>query len=128
MKAPITDSLWFWLAIFTAVGGSALLGTGGKFGDRQSGIERKYQARQWVHERVHQQEQEQGQEQERGEESQDATAEKPFPNYSDSKRTLISIGPVAAILGAICAFSLVMLTRQLLSRNKASDDSPGESP
>ena len=36
-----------WLALFSAVGLSALLATGGKFGKRQSGIERRYQARNW---------------------------------------------------------------------------------
>jgi hypothetical protein len=44
---PITDSPWLWLALFSAVGLSALLATGGKFGKRQSGIERRYQARDW---------------------------------------------------------------------------------
>ncbi len=42
---PITDSPWLWFALFSAVGLTTLLATGGKFKRRQAGIERRDQAR-----------------------------------------------------------------------------------
>jgi len=47
-KEPLTDSPWFWFALFTAVGLAALLATGGRLGKRQANIENKYQARAGV--------------------------------------------------------------------------------
>ena len=44
-RRPLTDSPWLWFALFSGVGLTALLATGGKFGNRQAQIERKGQAR-----------------------------------------------------------------------------------
>jgi hypothetical protein len=124
---PITDSPWMWLALFSAVGLSALLATGGKFGKRQSGIERRYQARDW---------QARGQkargQQARDQQARDVATESgtksgasedllidldPMadldpvakPAYSTPSNTLIGLWPLAGVMGAICGTSLLML-------------------
>ncbi len=103
----ITDSPWFWFALFTAVGFSALMATGGKFGKRQSGIERRYQARQWVWAEGEKPKAESGIS------APDAAAgSSSVPNYSTPKKTLIPIWPLAIILGILCAGSIAMLLRE----------------
>ena len=108
---PITDSPWLWLALFTAVGLSALLATGGKFGYRQSGIERRYQARAWQA----RSQQTGGLGREDGTENAAAgnRSEKPglmaVPDYSTPKKMMVRLWPLASVLGALCVMSLVML-------------------
>ena len=43
---PVTDSPWYWLALFGVMGLAALLAIGPKYGRRQASIERKHQAQQ----------------------------------------------------------------------------------
>ena len=45
-QTPPTDSLWFWLAIFTCGALVALLLTAHKFESRQTQLEHQYEARQ----------------------------------------------------------------------------------
>jgi hypothetical protein len=125
-----------WLALFSAVGLSALLATGGKFGKRQSGIERRYQARDW------QARDQQGRDQQardqrardqqardqqaRDQQARDVATEsgtnssasedllkdlEPVakPSYSTPSNTLIGLWPLAGVMGAICGTSLLML-------------------
>ncbi|MEM9354337.1 MAG: hypothetical protein AAGA92_15125 [Planctomycetota bacterium] len=104
-KPPITDSPWFWFSLFTAVGLSALLATGGKFGKRQANIERKYQARQWVTE---------------GgadgpavpAEGVERRPEEEFPEYSRPTQTLIRLKPMAISISLVLTGSLYMLVRE----------------
>ncbi len=116
-KPPITDSPWFWFSLFTAVGLSALLATGGKFGKRQANIERKYQARQWVAEG--------------GSEGPAAPAEgverradEEFPEYSRPTQTLIRLKPMAISIGLVLTGSLYMLVRE--RRRLAQPDADNE--
>lgn len=105
-----------WLALFSAVGLSALLATGGKFGKRQSGIERRYQARDW----------QARDQQARDQQARDVATEsgtnssasedllkdlEPVakPSYSTPSNTLIGLWPLAGVMGAICGTSLLML-------------------
>lgn len=117
----ITDSPWLWLALFTAVGLAALLATGGKFGKRQSGIERRYQARDWQA-RNWQAPDRQVQSQQVGGLGQEAVVESEArespradpqqvatPDYSTPKKTLVGLWPLAGVLGTLCVASLVML-------------------
>ena len=107
-REPITDSPWLWAALFTAVGLSALLATGGKFGKRQANIENKYQARSAVASGELQVETE-------------GTGEKRVgvvPEYLTPEKPVIPLWPVEIILGVICTVSVVMLLRQRL-RNSA---------
>jgi hypothetical protein len=101
---PITDSPWFWFAIFTAVGLAALLATGGKFGKRQANIENKYQARSAVAS---------GELEVRS----DGAGAKPAakrPAYSTPEKPLIPLWPLEIVLGLIFVGSLAMLLRQRL--------------
>ncbi|MEO2049595.1 MAG: hypothetical protein ABGX16_23810 [Pirellulales bacterium] len=113
---PITDSPWMWLALFSAVGLSALLATGGKFGKRQSGIERRYQARDWQARDQPARDQpaldvatESGTKSGSSEDrliDLDSVAK---PVYSTPSNTLIGLWPLAGVMGAICGTSLLML-------------------
>jgi hypothetical protein len=102
---PITDSPWLWFALFSAVGLAALLATGGKFGKRQAGIERKYQARAAVASG-------QVQIEETGTGERRAAG---APEYTTPERPAIPIWPVEIILGAICAASFGLLLKQRMS-------------
>lgn len=89
-RPPLTDSPWFWVCLFAT---AALLGlwlAGGKYGARQSQIERQYQARQLHGQSV----------KPAGEREELSTADD----------TLITLGPLYAIVGVSLAASwLVML-------------------
>lgn len=100
-KPPITDSPWLWFSLFTAVGLTALLATGGKFGARQANIERQAQARAAVAEGL--------------DVSEDGTGRKAatgVPKYSAPGETQIRLVPLAVTLGLLLAGSLGMLARE----------------
>ena len=102
--APITDSPWFWFALFSAVGLAALLATGGKFGKRQAGIENRYKARAAVAE---------GYEVDTDATGRKSVAESPVdtPDYSTPNRLEIPLWPIQLTVGAILVASVVMLVR-----------------
>ena len=92
-KTPITESPWYWALLFAVVSLAALAALNGKYGRRQSVIERKYQARQYVA-------------------GQQASASRPTtPAYSTADDPLIVVWPLAAFFGGMACVSLVMLTR-----------------
>lgn len=101
-QPPITDSPWLWFALFTAVGLSALLATGGKFGKRQASVERKGQAHAAI-----------------AEGSVEVTADSHgkksatgVPEYSKPGQPKIRLLPLSLIFGSICAFSIGMFIRE----------------
>lgn len=107
---PITDSPWFWFALYTACGLAALVATGGKFGKRQAGIENKYQARAAV-----------ASGQLRVEEAGGGRKEAAgAPVYSTPERPAIPLWPLEVILGVICAGSFVMLLRQRMGGSRVA--------
>jgi len=116
-QSPITDSPWLWFALFSAVGLTALLATGGKFGKRQATIERQGQARTAVGEGL--------------KITQDGTGRKTaekVPKYSRPGMTKIRLKPLAITLGAILAVSVTMLIRERLllkSKEKLAADGHG---
>ena len=93
--APLTDSPWFWAAMFSVVALVALVAMSGKYGRRQANIERKYQARERI---------------EWGEagRGQKAAVSK---EYSQPGETVIPLWPIAVSLGAVIAVSVTMLIR-----------------
>lgn len=106
---PITDSPWLWAALFTGVGLAALFATGGKFGKRQAGIERQYQARAAVASgRLQVDESGSGRKSTAG-----------APNYATPERTAVPIWPLEILLGIICVVSFIMLLRQRMSAPQA---------
>jgi hypothetical protein len=101
-SGPITDSPWLWFALFSAVGLSALVATGGKLGKRQAGIERQYQARAAVASG-------QVKVDESGSGRKEATG---VPRYTTPDKTAVPVWPIEVVLGVICAASFVMLLRE----------------
>ncbi|NOY41336.1 MAG: hypothetical protein GXP26_05810 [Planctomycetes bacterium] len=101
-QPPITDSPWFWFALFPAVGLTALLATGGKFGNRQASIERKGQAHAAIAEgSVSVEVDAKGQKSATG-----------VPKYSQPGRTKVQLLSLSILLGVICATSLGLLVRE----------------
>ncbi|QDT00127.1 hypothetical protein [Adhaeretor mobilis] len=101
---PITDSPWFWFALFSAVGLAALLATGGKFGKRQAGIENRYKARAAVAE---------GYEVKSDATGRKSVSESPVatPEYSTPNKLEIPLWPLQWTVGAILIASVAMLVR-----------------
>ncbi len=110
-QPPITDSPWLWFALFSGVGLTALVATGGKFGDRQAQVERKGQAHEAVVEGIEVHEDALGRK----------TVENP-PDYSRPGHIQIRLGPLEVTIGAVCCVSLAMFVRErfLLARQKDS--------
>lgn len=102
-QTPITDSPWLWCALFTGVGLTALVATGGKFGHRQAKIELKGQAQSAAASTM--------------EVTEDASGRKSasnVPEYSKPGQTEIRLAPLMTTLGVLCGVSLVMLVRERL--------------
>lgn len=100
-QPPITDSPWLWFGLFTAVGLVALVATGGKYGHRQAGLERKAQARMAVSQGM--------------EVSEDAAGRKivqGMPEYSEPGQTKIPLAPLGITLGLLFLVCLVMFVRE----------------
>lgn len=111
---PITDSPWLWFALFSAVGLTALLATGGKFGNRQAGLERKAQARAALAEGLEIEVDSAGRKTATG-----------VPIYSTPQHTQIRLGPLAVTLGLICAASIALLVRERLRASGSDQSSEG---
>jgi hypothetical protein len=93
-RPPITDSPWFWVLIFSLMGILALAAISGKYGKRQAGIERQYQARERVATA--------------GPEGAAQTAPRPYATADD---TLIPLWPLVVVLGLIAISATAMLVR-----------------
>lgn len=89
--APLTDSPWFWVMLFALCGLLATAAISGKYGRRQSGIERKYQTRERLGDST-------------------PTAE-PRRQFSERENTLIPLWPLTIVLAAAAATSAWMLFR-----------------
>ena len=117
-KAPITDSPWFWLLLFSLMGLGALGAIHGKYERRQAGIERQYQARDRVARGVAVAQPESP--------SVDPGSESTGPRpYSMPGETLIPLWPLAVVIGAVAVFSAIMLLRD--RRRNTRSDAPMES-
>ncbi len=105
--APVTDSPWFWVLAFSLTGLLALAVIGGKYSRRQANIERNYQARERVAERV-------------TAEAQAVNNSVAAPRINDSEaqreyaspgNRLIPVWPLAILLGLVSIAAAVMLYR-----------------
>lgn len=94
---PLTDSPWFWVLAFSLMALVALAAMNGKYGRRQSALERQYQARDRVA---------------AGETGPTAaggdTGRRP---YAMPGQTLVPLWPLALIMVAIALVSGAMLWR-----------------
>jgi hypothetical protein len=113
-KTPITDSPWLWVLAFALVGLLALAVMSPKYGRRQANIERQYQARERVAERI------------TAENNPDATqridnleARQPYVTTSEK---LIPIWPLAVLLALVSIVAALMLWRS--PRGRAQLGSP----
>jgi hypothetical protein len=102
---PVTDSPWFWALVFSVVGMAALAIICGKYGKRQAGIERQFQARERTAEQV-------AAVGEDGTIADKASQDVPIPQYSDAGRLLISIWPLFVVLSAVGVLAAIMLSRE----------------
>lgn len=108
--APLTDSAWFWAALFAAMALVALVAMSGKYGRRQANIEQKFQARERVSW------------EEAGGRQQAAGSKE----YSQPGHTVIPLWPLAVPLLGVIAVSVAMLIRSRLAvRRLSADDTDG---
>jgi hypothetical protein len=101
-KPPITDSPWFWVLLFSAVGLVLLVAFSGQIGKRQARLDRQYQARDRV--------------------MDEAVGDPARREYSTPDETLIPIWPLAAGLVVAMVVSAVMLQR---GQQRRVDELPG---
>jgi len=102
---PVTDSPWFWVLVFVLVGLVGLAAIHDKYGKRQAGIERQYQARERTAEQVAAV----GKADSGG---GTAAEDVPLPAYATPGHNLISILPLFAILAVIGIIAAIMLSRE----------------
>jgi hypothetical protein len=100
---PVTDSPWFWLLAFSLMALLALVAIGGKYSRRQANIERQYQARERVAEKL------------TAENNPSALGRIDVANggrpYARPATGLIPIWPLAVLLGLVSLAAAVMLYR-----------------
>jgi hypothetical protein len=101
---PLTDSAWFWVLLFSLVGLLALVAMSPKYGRRQANIERQYQARERVAEKI------------TAENNPDASAriddlDARRPYVATTSEKLIPIWPLAVLLALVSLVAAVMLVR-----------------
>ena len=100
-----TDSPWFWVLLFslTALLALAVVGFSGRYGKRQSGIERQYQARERVAEKLAAENNSADGGRIDGQESR-----RPFATPGEQ---LIPLWPLGVLLGLVACFAAAMLYR-----------------
>ena len=113
--APITDSPWFWALTFSLMGLLALAAISGKYSRRQANIERNYQARERVAEKL------------TAENNPEAAARIDNPDarrpYATPGDDLIPIWPLAVLLGLVSVVAATMLRRQRLQPSATKHES-----
>jgi hypothetical protein len=104
-KLLITDSLWFWVLVFALMGllVLAVLDFGGKYSGRQAAIERQYQARERVAEKLTAENNPQDIPR-----IDDQSARRPFATPGNN---LITLWPLAVLLGIVAIVAAAMLYR-----------------
>lgn len=102
-RPPVTDSPWFWVLAFSLMGIIALAALNGKYSRRQANIERQYQARERVAEKL-------GAENnpDLGVRIDDSEARRA---YATPGNQLIPVWPLAALLSLISIVAAAMLHR-----------------
>ncbi len=110
-RIPITDSAWFWVLAFSLMGLLALAVMSGKYSRRQANIERQYQARERVAEKV-------------AAENNPAAAERTDSSevrraYATPGNQLVPLWPLAVLLILIAALAATMLYRARAAVNSS---------
>jgi hypothetical protein len=102
---PVTDSPWFWVLVFVLVGLVGLAAIHDKYGKRQAGIERQYQARERTAEQVAAVGNANSGD---GKAAEDVA----LPAYATPGHNIISILPLFAILSVVGVVAAFMLSRE----------------
>jgi hypothetical protein len=105
VSSPLTDSPWFWALAFslTALAALAVLVFSGWYGKRQTRLERQYQARYRVAEKLTAENNPAG-----SERTDDTETRRPFATPGNN---LITLWPLAVLLGIVAAVAAAMLYR-----------------
>ena len=103
--APITDSPWYWVLLFSLMGLVALGAISGQYGKRQARLERQYQARERIRDHAL---------------GDVAVGDPTRRDYSIADKTLIPIWPLAIPLGGVVVLAAVMLGREYRRRRHES--------
>jgi hypothetical protein len=119
-SSPLTDSPWFWVVMFSLMAVGALVAIGGKYGRRQAGIERQYQARtrvaeQWANDNNSA----------ANPQIDSPTGSRGFAAPGD---TLIPLWPLAVVLLLVSLFAAIMLARGRGLRRAQPSGQPGSVP
>jgi hypothetical protein len=119
-QSPLTDSPWFWVLAFslTALGALAAISFSGWYGKRQTRLERQYQARYRVAEKITAENNPAA-----NQRTDDLEAHRPFATPGNN---LITLWPLAVLLGIVATVAATMLYRA--SRAKPGSESKVESP
>jgi hypothetical protein len=119
--AAVTDSPWFWVLIFSVMGLLALAVIGGKYARRQANIERQYQARERVAERIATENNPAATDR-----IEDSDARREYATPGDQ---LLPIWPLAVLLGIVVVVAAAMLYRGHRGRGRpGSLDREGSLP
>ena len=112
---PVTDSPWFWVLLFALVGLLALVAMSPKYGRRQANIERQYQARERVAEKIT------AENNPAATERMDDVEARPYVVTTSEK--LIPIWPLSVLLALVSLVAAVMLVRscRLAAINRTDD-------
>jgi hypothetical protein len=100
-QSPVTDSPWFWVLVFAGMALVALVAIGPKYGRRQAGLERQYQARERIADD--------------SVENDQPTAARSEPAerraFASASNTLVPLWPLALVISAVMVFAAIMLFR-----------------
>lgn len=104
-SAPLADSPWFWLLLFSIFGLAALVTVGPKYSLRQGGIETRFQNREtagaWQGEEI---------------ESAEAVDATRLPRAPGERNLRVSLRPLFVWVGALVAVGLIGLSLLQLRR------------
>jgi hypothetical protein len=118
--SPITDSPWYWVLLFSlmALLALAVIGFSGKYGKRQAVIERQYQARERVAEKITRENNSPG-----GARIDQQESRRPFATPGEQ---LIPLWPLAVLLGIVATLAATVLLRaSRVARNSPWRAAPG---
>jgi hypothetical protein len=115
-QSGITDSAWFWVLIFSLMGLVAIFAMHGKYGRRQANIERNYQARERVAEKVAA---------ENNLTEPDRTDNLEVRrDFATPDNQLVPLWPLAILLALVAVVAACMLYRARAQFAAGSDESP----
>lgn len=99
-SGPITDSPWFWVLLFAAMGLVMLSVMAPKYAQRQTQIEQQYQGREWARQKAL------------------SPKREPGVTFSTPGHTVIPLWPLRAIAAAVLVIAAVALVMRKRARER----------